>query len=87
MISRRRFVDHSLLASVASALFALTSSRAAAMQLAQAQVAQAQVAYQNQPNGAQRCEVCSHFQRPNACKLVSGTISPQGWCRLFSARA
>lgn len=34
-------------------------------------------------NRAERCEVCEHFQKPNGCELVSGAISPGGWCKLF----
>lgn len=41
------------------------------------------VAYQNQPDGEKRCEKCAQFQPPDACKLVEGPISPQGFCRIF----
>ena len=53
---------------------------------AQAKVAQTAVAYQDKPKGTQRCDDCSLFLAPNACKVVDGTISPQGWCSLFSAK-
>jgi High potential iron-sulfur protein len=54
---------------------------------AQAKVAQSAVAYQEKPKGTQRCDGCSLFQAPNACKVVDGTVSPQGWCSLFAAKA
>jgi hypothetical protein len=54
--------------------------------VAQGKVAQNSVAYQDKPKGAQRCDGCSLFQPPNACKVVDGNVSPQGWCSLFTAK-
>jgi len=54
---------------------------------AQAKVPQNTVSYQDKPKGAQRCDGCSLFQPPNACKTVDGAISPQGWCSLFAKKA
>jgi hypothetical protein len=54
---------------------------------AQAKVPQSAVSYQDKPKGAQRCDGCSLFQPPNACKTVEGEISPQGWCSLFAKKA
>jgi len=53
---------------------------------AQAKVPQKTVAYQGTPKGEQRCDGCNNFQAPNACKLVEGEISPQGWCSLFTKK-
>ena len=78
MLSRRRFLGHAALGSLSAAV-ASRAAPASAQQLAQAQVA-----YQDQPNEGKRCELCIHFSKPNGCKLVSGPISPQGWCRLYS---
>jgi High potential iron-sulfur protein len=55
--------------------------------VAQAKVAQNTVSYQDKPKGTQRCDGCSLFQPPNACKVVAGEVSPQGWCSLFSQKA
>ena len=81
MLSRRGFFGQTGLLSL-SAILASLPAPASAQQLAQAQVG-----YQNQPNEGKRCELCIHFQKPSGCKLVSGPISPKGWCRLFSATA
>jgi hypothetical protein len=54
---------------------------------AQAKVGQKTVSYQAEPKGAQRCDACTYFQAPNACKMVEGEISPQGWCSLFAKKA
>jgi hypothetical protein len=54
---------------------------------AQAKVPQKTVSYQDKPKDTQRCDGCNNFQPPNACKLVEGGISPQGWCSLFMKKA
>jgi len=80
MISRRYFLGHTALVSL-SALASLAGPASAQ------QIAQAQVGYQDQPKDGKSCELCIHFLKPGKCKLVTGAISPQGWCRLFSANA
>lgn len=37
--------------------------------------------YQDSPNRGRRCGGCAHFLEPNACEIVAGEISPNGWCR------
>jgi hypothetical protein len=54
--------------------------------VAQTKVSQKTAAYQDKPNGTQRCDGCSNFQPPNGCKLVDGEISAQGWCSLFTKK-
>jgi hypothetical protein len=66
----------------AATLYGLGLNRA----VAQAKVPQKTVAYQGTPKGADRCDGCSSFQPPNACKLVDGEINPQGWCSLFTKK-
>ena len=43
--------------------------------------------YQDRPNRDQRCGRCMHFLPPDNCEIVTGRISPQGWCRYFEAMA
>ncbi len=45
------------------------------------------VSYQDKPNDGHMCGDCTFFQPPNACKSVAGEISPNGWCKLFHAKA
>jgi hypothetical protein len=47
-------------------------------------ISEAAVAYQDHPNGDKQCSKCAQFQPPSSCKMVDGTISPQGYCRIFS---
>jgi len=46
-------------------------------------VSQASVQYQNQPKDGQSCANCIHFIAPNACKVVEGVVSPEGWCVIW----
>jgi len=51
-------------------------------------ISQASVQYQPQPKGEQKCSGCLHFiPESNACKLVDGQISPEGWCKLWVKKA
>ena len=52
-----------------------------------AKAAPASVAYQTKPSGASKCGNCVQFVAPNACKIVSGEISPNGWCELWSPKS
>ena len=54
--------------------------------LAQSKIAPAQVQYQTQPKNGQKCSQCVNFVAPNACKIVSGDISPEGWCIAFAPK-
>lgn len=53
---------------------------------AQEKIAQAQVQYQAKPKDGQKCSTCVNFEAPNACKIVTGTISPDGWCIAFAPK-
>jgi hypothetical protein len=66
-------------ASVGVAIFGATPERAAAAP----KISQRAAAYQDHPDGDKRCDKCVQFQPPNACKMVDGTISPEGSCRIF----
>jgi len=50
---------------------------------AQPMISKVAVNYQDHPDGEKRCDKCVQFQPPDACKVVDGTISPQGSCRIF----
>jgi hypothetical protein len=42
--------------------------------------------YQDSPNKGRRCAGCTHFLEPNACEIVAGEISPDGWCRFHEPK-
>jgi hypothetical protein len=47
--------------------------------------------YQECPNGAEHCARCLHVIEPAGanlrCRVVSGVVSPDGWCRWYEAEA
>lgn len=45
--------------------------------------AQSLVQYRDKPNGAAKCVGCANFVAPNSCKVVAGTVDPNGWCLLY----
>jgi F0F1-type ATP synthase membrane subunit c/vacuolar-type H+-ATPase subunit K len=55
--------------------------------LAQQKLAQSAVQYQTSPKDGQMCSNCVNFIAPNACKLVDGNISPNGWCIAYGPKA
>jgi hypothetical protein len=63
-----------------SAGLLLRISQAAAQEKMTPQQAQ----YQATPNGIYSCGMCTLFEPPNGCKVVSGEISKDGWCKAFA---
>jgi hypothetical protein len=53
---------------------------------AEAKVAQKAAGYQDTPQDGKQCSGCAHFTAPGSCNIVDGTISPTGWCKLYSAK-
>ncbi len=49
-------------------------------------VEQSTVQYQPTPNAGAKCSACANFVAPNACKVVLGVVSPEGWCSAFAAK-
>jgi len=80
LFSRRALLQHAVGAAGVTATLCGTPHRADAV----IKISKAAVAYQDQPNGDKECGKCTQFEPPAACKLVDGSISPQGYCRLFA---
>jgi hypothetical protein len=50
-------------------------------------LSQKQAHYQTTPKDGHTCAGCRHFiADKKACDLVKGTISPNGWCMMWSAK-
>jgi hypothetical protein len=64
--------------------FALYASRVGASENASDKMTRQQAQYQDTPNGIYSCGMCTLFERPNACKVVEGEISNDGWCKAFA---
>jgi len=43
-----------------------------------------QAEYRDTPDGIYSCAMCTLFEKPNACKVVEGEISSDGWCKAFA---
>jgi hypothetical protein len=59
---------------------------AAATAGAQEKIDPKMVQYQTSPKDGNKCSLCVNFDPPNACKIVSGTIDPNGWCIAFAPK-
>ncbi len=53
---------------------------------AQEKIAPAMVQYQTSPKDGNKCSLCVNFEAPAGCKIVSGTIDPNGWCIAFAPK-
>lgn len=53
---------------------------------AQEKIAQAQVQYQPTPKDGNKCNTCVNFDAPASCKIVAGSISPNGWCIAYAPK-
>jgi hypothetical protein len=53
---------------------------------AQDKIAPSMVQYQTSPKDGNKCSTCVNFEAPNACKIVSGTIVPDGWCIAYAPK-
>jgi hypothetical protein len=89
-VSRRFILQGVAHAGGAATLLALTATRARAAPARGTKTTKTTkqtAGYQNSPNGGQSCSTCINFVRPNACRIVEGTVSPQGWCKLWQRRS
>jgi hypothetical protein len=73
---RRRLLGSIVLLTGASLAAGLGASAA----LAQQKASKESMKYQDKPNGEKQCSNCAQFIPPGACKVVEGTINPQGYC-------
>jgi hypothetical protein len=72
---------------------ALAGLLVAGTTVAEAKGSQAQFKYQTKPNGTAKCSNCTLFipgktaTADGTCKVVDGTISPNGWCIAYSKKS
>jgi secreted PhoX family phosphatase len=79
-LSRRKLLGGAAFAAAAAGLMPLRAR-------AQQKVAQSAVQYQTSPKNGQQCNSCSHFKAPSSCEVVDGSISPNGWCALYTKKS
>jgi len=81
-LSRRKVLLRGMAGAAGGAMLLapLTAARAA-------KVSPASVGYQTSPKGDQQCSNCAQFAPPSSCNFVDGTISPSGWCQIWSKKS
>jgi hypothetical protein len=82
--SRRAALKKAAAIVAAAGMAGIASTRARAQS---AKAAQSSVMYQDKPSSGHQCDGCVQWEAPNACKIVDGTISPSGWCALWSPKS
>jgi hypothetical protein len=65
---------------LAGGITAATAARA------QEKIDRKSVQYQPMPKDGNRCGLCINFVAPKSCKIVAGTIAPNGWCLAFQPK-
>ncbi len=88
-MSRDKTVNTSrrnLLAGGVAVVAAGAAALAARSAKADDKLAQDVVQYQKTPNEGNKCSGCVNFVAPNACKIVAGDISPEGWCVAYAPK-
>jgi hypothetical protein len=87
-LSRRRFLKVSMTGAAMAGAGGLASCMTGAPYGKQAAgtTPKSAALYQDVPNRGRRCAGCTHFLEPNACEIVAGEISPDGWCRFHEPR-
>jgi hypothetical protein len=80
----RRQVLRTGVAAVGGGILAAGARPSAAV--AQDKIDPKMVQYQTTPKDGNKCSICVNFEAPSSCKIVSGTISPDGWCIAFGPK-
>jgi uncharacterized protein YpuA (DUF1002 family) len=76
--SRRRIIRAFFTGIPAAVLLRISQAQASEKMTRQ------QAEYQDTPSGIYSCAMCTLFEKPNACKVVEGEISTDGWCKAFA---
>lgn len=90
-ISRAGMIERLAVAPIAIGAFAALHAEVEAA----ATTDQKTAGYVTHPVGGHQCSGCTLFipaksnptKSPGACKLVMGSIQPNGWCKFFSPKA
>ena len=75
----RRHVIRAAVSGIPAAILLLISRSDASDKMTQKQAE-----YRDTPDGIYSCGMCTLFVKPNACKVVEGEISSDGWCKAFA---
>ena len=76
LLSRRSLLTSAAVTAACGVIYRPAPANAAKM-------SQKAALYQDTPKGDQRCENCTLFQPDSACKIVDGSVRPDGWCKFY----
>lgn len=85
--SRRELIKFTVFGATIPFIWGLTNKAEAS------KASKEQVKYQDKPNKNEKCSNCIQFIPGEAqdadgeCKVVQGSISPQGWCTVFAQKS
>lgn len=85
-LSRREMLSNLKHAGAAGGAIALGFAGAVRAADNSSQLRKVDVRYQDEPKGNQRCAGCKNFVGPDACRVVQGSVNPNGWCLLFQTK-
>ncbi len=86
-LTRRTFVANAIVLPALAGLLLAETARA------DAKGSKAQFKYQSTPNDGKKCSQCTFYvpgspaTANGTCKIVDGSISPNGWCTAWSAKS
>lgn len=81
--TRRQALRTGMMALGATAAIATRATTAHAQDQ---KIAQELVQYQATPKDGLKCNACSQWVEPNACKIVAGKIAPTGYCVAYAPK-
>ncbi len=91
--SRRALIRNGITIAAVGAVAAAGLLKATPARAQAGKASQAVAMYQPKPHGKDQCDNCIHFvpgKTPTAngtCKVVEGSVAPQGWCVMYARKA
>ncbi|MEO9215569.1 MAG: high-potential iron-sulfur protein [Rhodanobacter sp.] len=91
--SRRTLIRNGLTLAAVGAVAATGLLKTAPAWAQSAKASQIVAMYQPKPHGADQCDNCIHFipgktpKDAGTCKVVEGSIAPQGWCVMYARKS
>jgi hypothetical protein len=91
--SRRTLLRNGITLAAVGAVAATGLLKASPARAQAGKASQAVAMYQPKPHGADQCDNCIHFipgktpKDAGTCKVVEGSIAPDGWCVMYARKA
>ncbi|MEO6925695.1 MAG: high-potential iron-sulfur protein [Rhodanobacter sp.] len=91
--SRRTLIRNGIAIAAVGAVAATGLLKSTPARAQAGKASQAVAMYQPKPHGADQCDNCIHWipgktpKDTGTCKVVEGTIAPDGWCVMYARKA